>query len=277
MELLFLPLCTALYAFISVVITAFKGYLVTLLYATKVDIVPAEAVTSVGVSLTTLFFTMEMFSQVAQFRMERIEDAIRLGMRFVVAKVIIENTSGITKGIYGMFRIVTGSTIDTACDSIANAVSEVTIGSNSGGFLGTAYLLLFLFAAGIACIFIVMFVKIAINFIGIAFEIGIHQALAPIALSTLCNDMTRPTGIAFIKSYAASCLQIAVMAAIFKVYADLMVQLSNLNLLKAMGEASIDLGIFSSVVSFITPLICTIALSKAVKLASDMTKRMFGA
>ena len=125
--------------------------------------------------------------------------------------------------------------------------------------------------------FVVMFVKIAINFIGIAFEIGIHQALAPIALSTLCNDMTRPTGIAFIKSYAASCLQIAVMAAIFKVYADLMVQLSNLNLLKALGEASIDLGIFSSVVSFITPLICTIALSKAVKLAGDMTKRMFGA
>ena len=273
METLFLPLCTAMCAFISATITAFRGYLVTLMYATKVDIVPADAVTSVGVSLTTLFFTMEMFSQVAQFRMERIEDAIRIGMRFVVAKVIIENTAGISKGIYGMFRIVTGNTIWDACNSISGAVKEVTIGANSGGFLGTAYLLLFLAAAGIACMFVAMFAKIAINFIGIAFEIGVHQALAPIALSTLCNDITRPTGIAFIKSYAASCLQITVMAAIFRVFTDLVVKLSSLSL----ETAAAGLGIFAPLVSFIAPLICTIALSKAVKLAGDMTKRMFGA
>lgn len=273
METFFLPLCTAMCMFIAAAIDKFGSYLTYILMCAQVDIVPANAVTSVGVSLTTLFFTMEMFSQVAQFRMERIEDAIRIGMRFVVAKVIIENTAGISKGIYGMFRIVTGGSISDACESISNVLTEITIGANAGGFLGTAYLLLFLGIGGIACIFIVMFVKIAINFVGIAFEIGVHQALAPIALSTLCNDMTRPTGIAFIKSYAASCLQIAVMAAIFKVFAEVFVDLSKINLQPDAAE----LGIFASVVSFIAPLICTIALSKAVKLAGDMTKRMFGA
>lgn len=273
METFFLPLCTAMCAFIAKAIANFGGYLSYILKWIKVDIVPADAVTSVGVSLTTLFFTMEMFSQVAQFRMERIEDAIRIGMRFVVAKVIIENTAGISKGIYGMFRIVAQGSIENACNSISGLLSTITIGANSGGFLGTAYLLLFLTSGGIACIFIIMFVKIAINFAGIAFEIGVHQALAPIALSTLCNDMTRPTGIAFIKSYAASCLQITVMTAIFTVFADIFTQLSGINLVPAAA----DLGIFTSVISFIAPLICTIALSKAVKLAGDMTKRMFGA
>lgn len=264
------------------------GSMLTLIWgASYKPIVPASAVTSVGVSLTTLFFCMEMFSQVAQFRMERIEDAIRIAMRFIVAKIVIENSSGIAEGIYGIFRIATAGGISAACDSIASSLTNTLIDKSAGGLLGIGFLLLFLAFAAWVGIFLFMFLKMAITFVGIAFEIGIHQAVAPIALSTLCNDLARPTGIAFIKSYAATCLQLVVISAIFSVFGEVMNTLSTIKLEQYAQYTTVDvttgstvtytLGIFSFCIQFISPLICTIALSKAVKIASDLTKRMFGA
>lgn len=278
--------CMALANFLGKAISAIGDFLTYLWAKSYTPIVPASAVTSVGVSLTALFFCLEMFSQVAQFRMERIEDAIRIAMRFIVAKIIIENTAGISDGIYKIFRIATAGSISTACDSIASSLTNTLIDKNAGGLLGIGFLLLFLAFAAWVGIFLFMFFKIAITFVGIAFEIGIHQAVAPIALSTLCNDLARPTGIAFIKSYAATCLQLVVISAIFTVFGEVLSTLTRLDLMQFAQYTTTDeagkavtysLGIFSFCIQFISPLICTIALSKAVKMASDLTKRMFGA
>ena len=281
MEELFYNASVAITNFIAQSISSIGGYLNTLLIASYKPIVPAAAVTSVGVSLTALFFCLEMFSQLAQFRVERIEDAIRIAMKFIVAKIIIENTAGISDGIYKIFRIATLGGIQDACDDIGSVLSQIIIDSNAGGMLGIGYLLLFLGLGGIAVVILIMFFKIAITFVGISFEIGIHQAVAPIALSTLCNDIARPTGIAFIKSYAAACLQMVVMAAIFSVFGQTLFMLQKIDLAKysqfSDGGKTFSLGIFSALIQYIAPLICTIALSKAIKIASDLTKRMFGA
>lgn len=281
MEELFYNASVAVTNFIAQSISSLGGYLNTLLIATYKPIVPASAVTSVGVSLTALFFCLEMFSQVAQFRVERIEDAIRIAMKFIVAKIIIENTAGISDGIYKIFRIATLGGVQDACDDIGTVLSQIIIDSNAGGMLGIGYLLLFLGLGGIAVVILIMFFKIAITFVGISFEIGIHQAVAPIALSTLCNDIARPTGIAFIKSYAAACLQMVVMAAIFSVFGQTLFLLNMIDLAQfsqfSDGGKTFSLGIFSVLIQYIAPLICTIALSKAIKIASDLTKRMFGA
>lgn len=282
MEELFTQLTYGASEFVKTILNGIGGYLDSLLKAIYVPIVPGEAVVAVGVSLTTLFFCLEMFSQISQFRVERIEDAIRIGMKFIVAKVIIENTNGISQGIFQIFRISATGGINDACRSIAGIFSPSTlIQANAGGLLGIGYLLLFSTSI-FASIFILFQVfKMAISFIGISFEIGIHQALAPIALSTLCNDLARPTGIAFIKSYASACLQLTVITAICDVFAQVLRKMINTDFNKVVGignpAVETGLGIFSYVLQFIAPLICVIALSKAIKISSDLTKRMFGA
>lgn len=281
-EELFSELTLSLADYMTLVLNGVGSYLNAILKAIYTPIVPSSAVVSVGVSLTSLFFCLEMFSQLAQFRVERIEDAIRIAMKFIVAKVIIENTDGISQGIYQIFRISAVGGVRNACQSIANAFSPSdSIQTGAGGLLGIGYLLLFC-TTGIAVIFIIITIfKMAISFIGMSFEIGIHQALAPIALSTLCNDLARPTGIAFIKSYASVCLQLTVITAIFDVFGKVLNTLISLDLNKTIGvnnpTVSAGLGIFSFVLQFISPLICVIALSKAINISSDLTKRMFGA
>lgn len=271
MESFFLPLIIALLPKLGGWVGSIFSYIKTLSSSLiTVNIVPGAAITAVGVSLTSLFFCMEMFSQLAEFRMERMEDAIRIAMKFVVAKVVIENSSAIVKGISGIFYKTTSLYLFEISNNISAAISGITIAEKSGGLLGIAYLLLFLGIVGIGIILLVFLLKIAITIIGISFEMGIHQAIAPIALSTLCNSTARSTGIAFIKSYSAVSLQLTVIAAIFKVF---IVVRETIIKITINGDT---LGIFSCFINFVPTLICVIALSKAVKAATELTKRMFG-
>lgn len=276
MEEIFILACTGVVTGISELFDKFKQVILILMGAVgTTDIAPTAAITAVGVSLTTLFFTMEMFSQMAQFRVERIEDAIRIAMRFVVAKVIIENTSGISKGIFGIFMKGTGNGIGTALDSVTANLAALVIEPDKGGFLGAGYIILFVFLCVVYVVFFFQLLKIVISYIGIAFEIGVHQSLAPIALSTLCNDTVRQTGITFMKSYAATCLQLAVLTAIFNVFGELTGKLAVVSFVNG-SMATADLGIFASLVELLMPLLLIMALCKAIKTSTDLTKRMFG-
>lgn len=270
----FFELCEGAYIFIIDMLEKCKAVLIGLLYAvTDINIVPLPAITALGVSLTSLFFCLEMFSQMAQFRVERIEDAIRIAMKFIVAKIIIENSVGIAKGIYQMFRITSNTYISQTFDHIIGTLKAFTIDPDAGGLMDIGYILLFVAFIGVAIMFLVLYIKILITFIGIGFEMGIHQAVAPIALSTLCNDLARPTGIAFIKSFSATCLQVIVIIAIFNVFTAIM----NNHLINHLMFDTSGLGIFSGLANFVVPTIFFMALNKAIKSASEITKRMFGA
>lgn len=262
---------------IKTIIETYGSLAETVLTAAYTVIYPSDAIVSVGVALTSLFFCLEMFSQLAQFRVERIEDAIRIGMKFIVAKVIIENTDGVSQGIYQLFSISSTGGLKDACQSISDMISTIMLDTGVGGLLGIGYLLLFLAVAMLSIVLFIELFKIIISIVGVFFEIAIHQAIAPIALSTLCNDLARPTGIAFIKSYASACLQITIMTTICSVFASITAHLTTIDLGAILNGKSIDLGIFSVCVQFVSPLLCVVALSKAMKISSDLTKRMFGA
>jgi len=239
----------------------------------NMEVQQVEAIRAVGVSLTTMFFAMEIFSQMAEFRVERIEDAIRIGMKFVVAKVIIENSSGIVIGIKNMLMTATGDTFGTAFSGINSAVSEMSISANKGGFLGSGYFLLSVFLMLAFIVFFATYISILINIVGIFFEIGIHQAIAPVALSTLCNNTARSAGISFIKSYSAVCLQLTVIGVILNVFATISPKFTGLKISSSAGEANI----FEEILKLLIPIILLVVLSKAIKTAGDTTKRMLGA
>lgn len=230
--------------------------------------VVTSAVTSAGVSLTTLFLCMEFFSQMTSKWFERIEDAIQLGIKLVVAKIIIENSSSIIGGINKYFLGLGSASVDNGFDAIIGSLSNMAI-PDEGGLLGIGYVLLTLMLYVIWAIVAIILIMLTIEILGIVFEIGIHMAVGPIALSTLCNSTFRSTGLSFIKSYSAVCLQTTVIGAICKVYAKYATSINLTNLPTT--------GILATTVSFCTPLLGLAVLCVTIKKSSDITKRLFGA
>lgn len=234
---------------------------------------------SAALSLAGLFLAMEMISLISEFRFERIEDAIRLWIKVLFAKIIIENSSGIIGGIYDLFR-------NLGIDSIADGFSAVkatvyafadTDGliSSYKGMLGEGYILAWLVLLLVNVIVVVMLILITIEIFGITFEIGIHQAIGPIAISTLCNSTARSAGISFIKSYSAVCLQTTVIGVIFKVYATFA---DSLQIGKDVIDSTVrNGGPFGLLFAFFSPILGLTVLCVTVKKSSDLTKRMFGA
>ena len=232
-----------------------------------------SAVTSAGVSLTSLFLLMEFFSQITSKWFERMEDAIQLGIKMIVAKIIIENSSLIVGGICSFFRELGTASIDSGLTTVKSTLPSMALPPDGGAFgLGYAAVTLAMYA--IIIVAVIMFVMVSIEVAGIVFEIGIHMAVGPIALSTLCNSTFRSTGLSYIKSLSAVCLQTTVIGAIFTVYAKVAAFL-NMDL----GGAILNNtdGLAGLVFGYFGPLIGLAILCITVKKSSDITKRMFGA
>lgn len=255
---------------IASTVTSFKILIIKILQNNSIsesDVV-TSAVTSAGVSLTTLFLLMEFFSQMTSKWFERMEDAIQLGIKMIVAKIIIENSSTIVGGISGYFKDLGTANIESGFDSITSNIIDLTVPGDAGPF-GIGYILLTLFLYIIWAVVIIMLIMLTIEILGIVFEIGIHMAVGPIALSTLCNSTFRSTGLSFIKSYTAVCLQTTVIGAICKVYTKFATNL-NLTNITATGMAA-------NMVAYCMPLLGLAVLCVTIKKSSDITKRMFGA
>lgn len=255
---------------IASTVLSFKQLILDLLLninITESDVV-SSAVTSAGVSLTTLFLCMEMFSQITSKWFERIEDAIQLGIKLIVAKIIIENSSAIVGGIGSYFKSLGTISIASGFDSIASNLSGMALPADGGPF-GIGYMFLTLLLYLIWAVVVIMLIMLVIEILGVIFEMGVHMAVGPIALSTLCNSTFRSTGLSFIKSFSAVCLQTTVIGAICKVYS---VYATSLNL----TGISVT-GIAATIVSYCIPLLGLAVLCVTVKKSSDITKRMFGA
>jgi hypothetical protein len=253
-----------------------------------------DGVTAAGVTLTSMFFAMGVFSDLAMFRVERIEEAIKVAMKFVIAKIIIENTDTIMLGIKGLlFDTLAVDELTSAfstfgTDIMSSLYPTATTGDLDGlvavlaGMFGLNYVLnIVLVELPVFIVIVVTMTTIIITIAGILFEMGIHIVVAPIALSTLVNEMTRPTGITFIKSYSAVCLQTLIIAAMVRVY-----QIINTNAINLVDFGSFtssggvnigNLGVLvESIVRIVMPIIALICLTTGIKKSGDITKRMLG-
>jgi hypothetical protein len=97
------------------------------------------------------------------------------------------------------------------------------------------------------------------------------MAAAPIALSTLCNDMTRPTGISFIKSYSAVCLQAFILGACLTVYGIISTQFDGMTM-----SLDCEGNLFAGLLKGLMPVIMVLSLSTIMKKSGEVTKRMLG-
>lgn len=271
--------------FIQWIIKEFGKLIVDLLKIDYSSITAIDAITSTALALTGLFLAMECISYFSAMNMEgRIEDAIKFAIKVITAKIIIENSSVIISAVYAIFW---GSGIDIISDGfddVANTFGVLTDEFIDGNqlFLGIGNVLICMVLMLVAAAVVVMMMALAAQMVGIIFEVAIHQAVGPIAISTLCNSTARSTGISFIKSYTAVCLQITVIGVIFKIFSAVCDVLSPLDLTKSAAGAATavnvaDMGAFGCMFNYIKPLLMLIILTVSVSRSGELTKRMLGA
>jgi hypothetical protein len=252
------------------------GTLLTELFNMDLPEPAIAAITTTAVSLATLFFAMQFISELAAFRMDRIEEAIRVCMKVIIAKIVLENSAAIADMIYNLFWNTSLSSFTEALNSLADNYADVALVPPEPGIFGINNILALMTTA--LPVFLVTAVTLAsliLTITGIFFEINIHKCVAPLALSTLVNDTTRSTGIAFIKSYSAVCLQLTLISVCINVYVAIGTALNSQ--INSMINDLIGATIFGQLINALVPLLMFICLSTSIKKSGDITKRMLGA
>jgi hypothetical protein len=182
------------------------------------------ALQAVGLALLVLFFVIGVVKSCGSFaELKRPEIAVKLFIRFVIAKAVI--TYGLQL-MMALFNIVQG-------------IVSTIIGSSGFGQPGTTVLPNEIVTAIQNCSFwdsiplwavtligslfitICSFIMI-LSVYGRFFRLYLYTAIAPVPLSTFAGEPTQSIGRSFLKGYAAVCLEAAIIVlacVIFSVFA----------------------------------------------------------
>ena len=171
------------------------------------------ALRAIGLALLVLFFVIGVVKTCGSIaELKKPEHAVKLFIRFVLAKAVV--TYGLEL-LLALFQIVQGivSTIMvssgmTASEDMVLPDSVVTAIENTGFFDSIPLWVVTLL--GSLFITVLSFLLIMTVY-GRFFKMFLYTAIAPIPLSAFAGEPTQSIGKAFIKSYAAVCLEGAII------------------------------------------------------------------
>ena len=172
-----------------------------------------SAVQGIGIALLVLFFLIGVMKSCSSLNeIKRPEQAIKLFIRFVIAKVLVTNglelmlaTFDIVQGVISTIMKTTGITGATQ----AILPSEIITAVENVGFLKSIPLWAVTLIGGLF-ITVLSFIMIMTVY-GRFFKLYLYTALAPIPLSTFAGETTQNVGKSFLKSYCAVCLEGAII------------------------------------------------------------------
>ena len=171
------------------------------------------AVQAIGLALLVLFFVVGVMKTCGSFaEVKKPEHALKLFIRFALAKGVV--TYGLEL-MMALFRIVQGliSTIMTAAgfSSAQQTIlpSEIVTAVENCGFFESIPLWAVTLIGGLF-ITVLSFVMI-MSVYGRFFKLYLYTAIAPVPLSTFAGEPSQNVGKSFIKSYAAVCLEGAII------------------------------------------------------------------
>ena len=228
------------------------------------------AVKAIGLALLVLFFVVGVMKTCGSFaELKKPEHAVKLFVRFAIAKGVV--TYGLEL-MMALFKIVQGliSTIMNAsglgtADQTVLPAEMVTAIENCGFFESVPLWAVTLI--GSLVITVLSFIMI-MSVYGRFFKLYLYTALAPVPLSTFAGEPTQNVGKSFIKSYAAVCLEGAVIilaCVVFSLFAS------------SPPEINPDAAPVSMVWSYIAELIFNmLILVGAVKMADKIVHEMLG-
>lgn len=164
-----------------------------------------EAILPMGYSLLMLFFLLGFMNKSLSFKIIRIEDIIRLLLKMIIAKIVMEKSFDLLNMVYGMvtdlilevdFSVASLKIVDTA--ALANHIEEMN------------WIERVIFQTQFTPISIVSFILNLMVFIicyGRILELCAFTALSPIPIATLSSEEYASTSKRFFQHYVAICLQ----------------------------------------------------------------------
>ncbi len=228
------------------------------------------AVQAIGLALLVLFFVVGVMKTCGSFvEVKKPEHALKLFIRFALAKGLI--TYGLEL-MMALFRIVQG-TIDTIMNAAGFGAASQTIlpaeivtAVEDCGFFESIPLWAVTLIGGLF-ITVLSFVMIMTVY-GRFFKLYLYTAIAPVPLSTFAGEPSQNVGKSFIKSYAAVCLEGAIIVlacVIFSLFAS------------SPPAVDPDAAAVSMVWSYIGELVFNmLVLVGAVKMADRVVREMMG-
>ncbi len=171
------------------------------------------ALKAIGTALLVLFFLVGVVKTAGSIsEVKRPEHAIKLFVRFAIAKGVITYGLDLMIAIFKIVQGVISTSMHTAGLGSITAVTLPTQITNAVNGL-TFFQSIPVWAVSlIGCLVVIVLAFIMIMSVyGRFFKIYLYTAIAPIPLSTFAGEPTSHIGKSFLKSYAAVCLEGAII------------------------------------------------------------------
>ena len=171
------------------------------------------ALQAIGYALLVLFFVIGVMKTCGSFaEIKKPEHVLRLFVRFILAKAVITYGMELMLAFLSIVQGIISTIINTSgLGGTSSAVlpSEIISAIESCGFLESIPLWA-ITLIGSLFIWVLSFVMI-LSVYGRFFKMYLYTAIAPIPLATFAGEPTQNVGKSFLKSYAAVCLEGAVI------------------------------------------------------------------
>ena len=228
------------------------------------------AVQAIGLALLVLFFVVGVMRTCGSFtETKRPETALRLFVRFVVAKGVVTYGMELMMALFNIAQGVVSTIMGAAGFGSAQQTvlpNEIVTAVEDCGFFESIPLWA-VTLIGSLLVTVLSFVMIMTVY-GRFFKLYLYSALAPVPLSTFAGQPTQSVGVSFIKSYAAVCLEGAIIVLaciIFSLFAS------------SPPVVDPDAAAVTQVWSYVGELIFNmLVLVGAVKMADRVVREMMG-
>ena len=228
------------------------------------------ALQAIGYALLVLFFVVGVVKTCGSFtEVKKPEHALKLFIRFALAKGVITYGLELMMALFRIVQGIVGTIMDAAGFGSAQETvlpQEIITAVEDCGFFESIPLWAVTLIGGLF-ITVLSFIMI-MSVYGRFFRLYLYTAIAPVPLSTFAGEPTQNVGKSFLKSYAAVCLEGAIIVLaciIFSVFAS------------SPPVVDPEAAAVTMVWSYIAELIFNmLVLVGAVKMADRVVREMMG-
>lgn len=171
------------------------------------------AVQAVGLALVVLFFVVGMMKTCGSFAdLKRPEVAVKVFVRFAIAKAAVTHGLELMNALFSIAQWLVSTIISAAgLGSAQEAIlpTEIITAVEDCGFFESIPLWAVTLIGGLL-ITVLSFVMI-MTIYGRFFRLYLYTAIAPVPMAAFAGAPTQNIGISFLKSYAAVCLEGAII------------------------------------------------------------------
>ena len=172
------------------------------------------ALQAIGYALLVLFFVVGVVKTCGSFtEVKRPEHAVKLFVRFALAKGIISYGMELMMALFTIVQGIISSIMNTAGFGNVDEAAlpeEMVTAIEDCGFLESIPLWAVTLIGGLL-VTVLSFIMI-LSVYGRFFKVYLYTAIAPVPLSTFAGEPSQNVGKSFLKSYAAVCLEGAIIA-----------------------------------------------------------------